>query len=34
VQTDDVLLICSKERDQEVREIVQFLQQRGHTNYL
>jgi mannose-1-phosphate guanylyltransferase len=34
VQTDDVLLICSKEHDQEVREIVQFLQQRGDTNYL
>jgi mannose-1-phosphate guanylyltransferase len=34
VQTDDVLLICAKDRDQEVREIVQFLQQRGHTNYL
>jgi len=34
VQTDDVLLICAKEHDQEVREIVQFLQQRGDTNYL
>jgi mannose-1-phosphate guanylyltransferase len=34
VQTDDVLLICSKERDQEVREIVQLLQQRGSTTYL
>jgi mannose-1-phosphate guanylyltransferase len=34
VQTDDVLLICSKDRDQEVRDIVQFLQQRGHTTYL
>ena len=34
VQTDDVLLICSKDRDQEVREIVQLLQQRGDTTYL
>ena len=34
VQTDDVLLICPKDRDQEVREIVQFLQQRGDTTYL
>src|SRR5712691_10750068 len=34
VQTDDVLLICPKDRDQEVREIVQFLQQHGHTTYL
>jgi len=34
VQTDNVLLICPKDRDQEVREIVQFLQQRGDTTYL
>jgi mannose-1-phosphate guanylyltransferase len=34
VQTDDVLLICAKERDQEVREIVEFLRQRGSTTYL
>lgn len=34
VQTDDVLLICPKERDQEVREIVQRLQQEGQTTYL
>ena len=34
VQTGDVLLICSKDRDQEVRDIVQLLQQRGHTAYL
>jgi len=34
VQTGDVLLICPKDRDQEVREIVQFLQQHGHTTYL
>ena len=34
VQTGDVLLICPKDRDQEVREIVQFLQQRGDTTYL
>ncbi|MGE3538246.1 MAG: mannose-1-phosphate guanylyltransferase [Candidatus Tectimicrobiota bacterium] len=34
VQTDDVLLICPKERDQEVRDIVQRLQQAGGTQYL
>src|SRR5215510_5756485 len=34
VQTDDVLLICPKDRDQEVREIVQFLHQHRHTTYL
>src|SRR5712692_5801691 len=34
VQTDDVLLICPKDRDQEVREIVQFLQQHGPTTHL
>jgi mannose-1-phosphate guanylyltransferase len=34
VQTDDVLLICPKDRDQEVREIVQILQQHGRTTYL
>jgi mannose-1-phosphate guanylyltransferase len=34
VQTDDVLLICAKDRDQEVRDIVQHLQQQGRTTYL
>jgi len=34
VQTDEVLLICPKDRDQEVREIVRLLQQHGHTAYL
>src|SRR5215510_3118679 len=34
VQTNDVLLICPKDRDQEVREIVQFLHQHRHTTYL
>jgi mannose-1-phosphate guanylyltransferase len=34
VQTGDVLLICPKDRDQEVRELVQILQQRGQTTYL
>jgi mannose-1-phosphate guanylyltransferase len=34
VQTSDVLLICPKDRDQEVRELVQILQQRGQTTYL
>jgi mannose-1-phosphate guanylyltransferase len=34
VQTEDALLICPKDRDQDVREIVQLLQQRGHSGYL
>lgn len=34
VQTKDVTLICTKDRDQEVRELVQMLQQRGQTNFL
>jgi mannose-1-phosphate guanylyltransferase len=34
VHTDDVLLICDKERDQEIRELVAMLQQQGQTQYL
>ncbi|MCZ6874594.1 MAG: mannose-1-phosphate guanylyltransferase [bacterium] len=34
VQTDDALLICPKNRDQEVRDLVAALQQRGQTDYL
>lgn len=34
VQTDDAVLICPKERDQEVRDIVQRLQQDGRTAYV
>lgn len=34
VQTHDAILICPKERDQEVRELVQALQQRGQTDFL
>jgi mannose-1-phosphate guanylyltransferase len=34
VQTDDALLICPKDRDQEVRDLVQKLQQNGQTQYL
>lgn len=34
VQTDDAILICPKDRDQEVRDIVQTLQQRGQTDLL
>src|SRR5262249_47684046 len=34
VQTDDVLLVCPKDPHEEVREIVQFLQQHGLTTYL
>lgn len=34
VQTDDVLLICDKDRDQDVKEFVAMLQERGQTQYL
>jgi mannose-1-phosphate guanylyltransferase len=34
VQTEDALLICPKDRDQEVRDLVQKLQQDGRTQYL
>ena len=34
VDTEDALLICPKERDQDVRELVKLLQQRGQTEYL
>jgi mannose-1-phosphate guanylyltransferase len=34
VSTDDALLICPKDRDQDVRELVKMLQQRGQTEYL
>lgn len=34
VQTDDMILICDKERDQEVKDFVTMLQQRGQTHYL
>ncbi len=34
VQTDDVVLICDAERDQDVRELVAMLQQRKQTEYL
>lgn len=34
VCADDVILICPKDRDQEVRELVHLLRQRGHTAYL
>lgn len=34
VQTDDALLICPKDRDQDVREIVARLQQQGLHHYL
>jgi mannose-1-phosphate guanylyltransferase len=34
VHTDDVLLICDRERDQEIRELVAMLQQQGRTEYL
>jgi len=34
VQTDDMILICDKERDQEVRDVVAMLQRQGQTQYL
>ncbi len=34
VQTDDVLLICDKDQDQDVKEFVTMLQKRGQTQYL
>ncbi len=34
VQTDDMVLICDKEHDQEVKDFVTMLQQRGQTQYL
>ena len=34
VQTNDAILICPKDRDQEVRDIVQTLQRRGQTDLL
>jgi len=34
VQTDDVLLICDKEHDQDVKDFVTMLQQQGQTQYL
>lgn len=34
VQTEDAILICPKDRDQEVRGLVQALRQRGQTDFL
>ena len=34
VQTDDVLLICDKERDQDVKIFIDRLKQQGQTDYL
>lgn len=34
VQTGDVILICDKAHDQEVKDFVTMLQQRGQTQYL
>lgn len=34
VQTDDMVLICDKEHDQDVKDFVTMLQQRGQTQYL
>jgi len=34
VQTDDIVLICDKDRDQDVRDFIAMLQQQGQTHYL
>ena len=34
VDTEDALLICTKEREQDVRTVVKQLKQAGHTNWL
>ncbi len=34
VQTDDVLLICDKERDQDVKNFIETLRQQEQTDYL
>ncbi|MBI2877949.1 MAG: mannose-1-phosphate guanylyltransferase [Candidatus Tectomicrobia bacterium] len=34
IDTEDALLICPKERDQEVREVVRQLKEQGWTEYL
>ena len=34
VDTEDALLICTKEREQDVRAVVKQLKQAGHTNWL
>jgi mannose-phosphate isomerase/GDPmannose pyrophosphorylase family protein len=34
VETDDVLMICHKDRAQEVKEIVQYLRQNNMEDHL
>jgi mannose-1-phosphate guanylyltransferase len=34
IETDDVLLICPKERDQEVRKLVELLEREGRQDLL
>ena len=34
VQTDDVILICDKNQDQDVKNFVDLLHQQGQTEYL
>lgn len=34
VHTDDAILVCAKDRDQDVRELVRRLQERGDSAYL
>ena len=34
IDTEDAVLVCSRERAEGVREIVDHLKQSGHNNYL
>jgi mannose-1-phosphate guanylyltransferase len=34
IETDDVLLICPKERDQDVRKLVELLEREGRHDFL
>jgi mannose-1-phosphate guanylyltransferase len=34
VQTDDVILVCHKDRTQDIKQVVDYLNQHGNTDYL
>jgi len=34
IETDDVLLICPKERDQDVRKLVELLEREGRQDLI
>ena len=34
VETDDAVLVCDKERAQDVKKVVELLEERGQTQYL